>query len=66
MVPEAQDLIPLTNEKGTAQPIRVRLCGMLSTIQFDHQPICWTTKIRNERTDGVLAPKLCMVQLPGA
>jgi hypothetical protein len=63
IIPKAHDAIALLLNENSSLLICLDLRRVLSTIQLDHQVLFHTTKVDNERTNGVLAPELNPRQL---
>jgi len=66
VIPQPQYSIASRFEKTRAPLIRFRALGMLSPIQFNHQPPLRTAEIDDEGTDIMLTAKLRSTKLSAA
>ena len=63
IVPKAQYPIAPLSQKGGPPPIRVRLNGMLSSVELHYHPAFRATEVRNVAADRMLATELGTVYL---
>ena len=65
VVPEAKHPVTPGNQEGGSSVVRLRLSRVVAPINLHHDPALWAAEVGDELTDGMLAPELGILHLPG-